>query len=221
MLESQRAFFIVQDANARQDCFLSRPEWLTLSQLPDTSFAVHQSVGLLVKARILDVLLDIPSLFCQGELLWSEQDISDGVGGNLKDAAQRYQHAVTYLRTRLETLHEEELKPLLLIQDHTIPNHPRQYQDLLLARLECMVLSVLVKLDQMSLLIMSRANLTPDAIGFTYDPAITMERQQIARQAFEYIQSSFPMAAKPLQFGLQQLWSRMRAGQSATAQKRL
>jgi hypothetical protein len=174
-----------------------------------------------VKARILDVLLDMPSLLCQGELLWSEQHISDGVGGNLKDAAQLYQHAVTYLRTRLETLYEEELKPLLLVHDHTIPHHPRRYQELLLARLECTVMSVLVKLDQITLLVMSRANLTPDAIGFTYDPVITMERQQIVRQAYEYIQSSFPMAAKPLQFGLQQLWSRMRAGQSVTTQKRL
>jgi hypothetical protein len=205
MLESARTIFVTQNMNSREDCLLSDSEWQRLSQIPDSSFQVHKSEAILLKSNIGDLFLDVSKLLREGESLWSDGKIQ-GFGNSLiHTRLQTFHSAVTSLYARLELCYENQLRPLIPIQNYTHPHLPTNYPDILLARLECGITAALAKLQQLSNQVALMDGLVEVHI---FDRKVALERIQISRSALHYVKLMFPMSAKPLEFGLRQLWSR-------------
>ncbi|KAF2665344.1 hypothetical protein BT63DRAFT_482296 [Microthyrium microscopicum] len=148
MLESQRTFYMVQDASVGKACFLAEQEWRNLSQLPDPSVPIHKYSTLLLRTTMSDLLLDFFQLLFIGESLFPDDDpITAPVDCH---QLQQFLQSIWLVYFKMETFYEETLKPLLP------PDLPRLYPDILMARIECSLTAILAKLqtyaEQMSIL---------------------------------------------------------------------
>jgi hypothetical protein len=190
--------------NSKRECLLSDSEWQRLSQVPDPSFPVHKSEALLLKSTIAQLFLEVSKLLREGEMICPDEEVLDLDCNENLIRLQIFYRAIASLYARLESSYESQLKPLITNRKHT---HQKQYSDILLVRLECGVSAALAKLQQLGHQVALKANLT-DTTGLKYDEDLISERIRTSEQALQYVKSTFPMSAKPLEFGLRQLWSR-------------
>jgi hypothetical protein len=131
----------------------------------------------------------------------------------------------------IETWYANELEPLLLAcgspsnaslksngpawDMHADTGKVFEYPELLLAVLDCVSNSVLVRLEKLLLTLTSVPLQQHEELKFTPSPATIARRQATIRNSFNFVKRHSKVAAKPLEFGLQQLWSADRAfGQS-------
>jgi hypothetical protein len=127
----------------------------------------------------------------------------------------------------IETWYANELEPLLLAcgspssaslksnspawNIHTNTRKVFEYPELLLAVLDCVSSSVLVRLEKLLLTLTSTSLQQHGELKFTLCPATIARRQATIRESFNFVKKNSKVAAKPLEFGLQQLWSTDRA----------
>lgn len=176
-----------------------------------------------LRAKLCDVLVDVPDLLSQASTL---SDLDGSRSGDQADLEARCEHLllrVTAMSRRLETWYVEELEPLLRACDSlstastksTGPSRDTgntsgdsyEYPELLLAVLDCISNTVLVKLEKVfSTLTLALPELHKD-IGLATWPATIMRRQATVRVSLNFVRRNSKVAAKPLEFGLQQLWS--------------
>jgi Fungal Zn(2)-Cys(6) binuclear cluster domain len=194
MLESQRAFILTQSINAGEDCLLAQPEWRAVSNL-DISFGDQISPILIMKHRLCEILLNFSELIRQIE---SIENLA-ALGNCLQQISSIYRE--------LELFYETNIRAVLLTLNEWDAEDSRKYPDILLARLDCIVNASLAKLQLLHTEIESKVKMT-DSTKPEFDDALLSKRLQTSQKAFDFVKANFPMASKPLAFGLQQVWKR-------------
>lgn len=195
MLESQRAFFLAQDMSRRQTCFLSHPQWRRLSVVeggvPEHKLASHRW-----RFELCELLLDVPRLFYECvKIRGSAPDSTD-----LPRCQYLFDQLVEAYNS-LDKWYEKELTPVL---SSVHSDGYREYSEVLSAIVDCVSTSVLVQLQRFGLELFSLFDITAPARELPFSNETFIERRAISLNAFEFIKK-FPMAAKPLQFGLEQI----------------
>ena len=183
--------------------------------------------SLSLRAKLCDLLVDIP------DLLSELSKLSDLDGSRLLDQSDpESRHERILLRAiainrSIETWYANELEPLLLAcrspsnaslksngppwDIHTDTGKVFDYPELLLAVLDCVSNSVLVRLEKLLLTLTSASLQQHEELKFAICPATIARRQATIRESFNFVKRNSKVAAKPLEFGLQQLWSTNRA----------
>ncbi|QKX57485.1 uncharacterized protein TRUGW13939_04599 [Talaromyces rugulosus] len=201
MLESQRAFFLAQDMDRRQRSFLSNPQWRKLPKqsgegLPDHKLASHRW-----RSELCEILLDMPQVFCECMLLLNVCQAANAPHLIDLPRCQCLFDRVVEVYNSLEEWYEREVTPALPLVH---PGGYREYSEVLSAIIDCVSTSVLVQLQRFGFELFSLFDITAPADGLSFSSENFMERRAISLNAFEFAKK-FPMAAKPLQFGLQHI----------------
>ena len=211
---------IVQDANAGQNCFLSQSQWRQLLRNPAVSPVTQGPPSLSVRAKLCDLLVDIP------DLLSELSDLDGSRSLDRSDPESRHERILLRaiaMNRNIETWYANELEPLLFAcgpppnaslksngpawDIHTDTGKVFEYPELLLAVLDCVSNSVLVRLEKLLLTLTSASLQQHEELKFTLCPATIARRQATIRESFNFVKRHSKVAAKPLEFGLQQLWS--------------
>lgn len=183
--------------------------------------------SLSIRAKLCDILVDIPDLLSELSNL-SDLDGSRSLDqGDLESRHECILLRAIAINRSIETWYANELEPLLLAYRSPSsaslkPNDPPwdvhpgtgkvfQYPELLLAVLDCVSNSVLVRLEKLLLTLTSTSQQQHDELKFAICPTTIARRQATIRESFNFVKKSSKVAAKPLEFGLQQLWSTDRA----------
>jgi hypothetical protein len=183
--------------------------------------------SLSLRAKLCDLLVDIPYLLSELSKL---SDLDGSRSLDQSDPESQYERillrAIAVNRS-IETWYANELEPILLACGSPFnaslkSNGPArdiqtdtgkvfEYPELLLAVLDCVSNSVLVRLEKLLLTLTSASLQQHEELKFTLCPATIARRQATIRESFNFVKRHSKVAAKPLEFGLQQLWSTDRA----------
>ncbi|KAH8646087.1 hypothetical protein BX600DRAFT_156787 [Xylariales sp. PMI_506] len=218
MLESQRAFFIMQDMHQAQDCFLRQPKWRQL--LRDASPpSPGGKISLALRSELCDILVDLPHIFFDATSI-ATFDRPLHHKSDLQRRERLLQEATMMLHT-IEQWHKERLEPLVVPRDSHINSTSRGTpnttsgatqastglkKEPLLAILDCMVNAILINLEQ---LITSLVSTGPNR---KYLDTVTShqklrERFAACQSSHAFIKSRYAVATKVLEFSLQLIWS--------------
>lgn len=203
MLESQRAFFLVQDMSRRQVCFLSKPQWRKLPKQPDKGLGDHKLASLRWRSELFDLLLDVPELLCECGFLLNIRQADNVPDFRDQPGCQGLFDRVVEAYNSLEQWYGKVLAPALPLADS---EGYREYPEVLSAIVDCVSASVLVQLQRFGFQLFSLFDITAPANGLPFSNKIFIERHTTSLHAFEFVKK-FPMAAKPLKFGLEQILS--------------
>ncbi|KAF5856119.1 hypothetical protein ETB97_007859 [Aspergillus alliaceus] len=204
MLESQRAFFIIQDLNQRRPCFLADSPWREFLQQTKETASGSSSRAFALRSKLCDWLVDIPVLLREmsGVLQSGDHEMQ------LASLVQRS----TVIHDQIEGWYLKEVVPITVFghrqEDFNAPFYtPVEYSQLLLAVLDCVVNSTLSVLEDA----ISTCTPPPLQLGCNrskaYYASMIAGRQQTAMNALGYVRGYSAVAAKPLEFGLKQLRS--------------
>jgi hypothetical protein len=213
--------------NAGQNCFLSQSQWRQLLRNSAASPVTQGPPSLSLRAKLCDLLVDIPDVLSELSKL-SDVDGSRSLDQrNPESRRERTLLRAIAVKRSIETWYANELEPLLLAcrspsNASLKPNGPPwdihadtgkvlEYPELLLAVLDCVSNSVLVRLEKLLLALTSASLQRHEELKFVLCPALMARRQATIRKSFNFVKRSSKVAAKPLEFGLQQLWSTNRA----------
>ncbi|EIT73349.1 hypothetical protein AO1008_04526 [Aspergillus oryzae 100-8] len=195
MLESQRAFFIVQDMNLRQPCFLARSPWREFLRETEETALTPASWACVLRSKLCDWLVDIPVLLEEITGILR----SGNYGMKLKRLVQR----AMVIHDQIDGWYLAEVVPAV-----PAPLRPSaEYSQPLMGVLDCVTNSTLITLEDA---ISTSVSLLSESDGFhkPIDFSITIsKRQQTISNALKYVRGYSLVAAKPLEFGLQQLRS--------------
>ncbi|GAB1194901.1 hypothetical protein APSETT444_004153 [Aspergillus pseudonomiae] len=219
MLESQRAFFvclsmcfwsfnvdewqIVQDMNLRQPCFLAQSPWREFLRETEETALTPGSRAAALRSKLCDWLVDVPVLLEQvsGILRYGSY------GMKLERLVQR----AMAIHGQIEGWYLAEVVPAVPYveqdEDGRAPLRPSEYSQPLMGVLDCVANSTLIALEDA---ISTSVSLLSDSNGFHESidySTLILKRQQTICNALEYVRGYSPVAAKPLEFGLQQLRS--------------
>ena len=179
--------------------------------------------SLSLRAKLCDLLVDIPDLLSELSKL-SDLDGSRSLDQSDPESGHEriLLRAIATSRS-IETWYANELEPLLLACSSPSnallkPNGPLwdiptdagkvlEYPELLLAVLDCVSNSVLVRLGKLLLTLSSASLRLHEELKFAICPTTIARRQATIRESFNFVKRNSKVAAKPLEFGLQQLWS--------------
>ncbi|GAD96740.1 hypothetical protein AOR_1_594154 [Paecilomyces variotii No. 5] len=222
MLESQRAWFIMLDMNGGEDCFLSHPKWRQLAQSP-AMFPVRKGPpSLSLRSKLCNLLVDGPDLLSEASKLSRL-----GVSGLCHPAElERRRDDVTQravsMKQSIEKWYFEEFEPSLAAQRHLANtsaksvrfdphtnyevDNPR-YPEVLFGVLDCVSNSVLIRLDELLLSLTTGSLRGHGGAVVSVDPNIIAQRQETVRVSFDSVRRNSRVAAKPLEFGMRQIWS--------------
>ncbi|KNG84011.1 hypothetical protein ANOM_007782 [Aspergillus nomiae NRRL 13137] len=203
MLESQRAFFIVQDMNLRQPCFLAQSPWREFLRETEETALTPGTRAAALRSKLCDWLVDVPVLLEQVSGILR----CGSYGMKLERLVQR----AMAIHGQIEGWYLAEVVPAVPYVeqdgDGRAPLRPSEYSQPLMGVLDCVANSTLIALEDA---ISTSVSLLSDSNGFHESidySTIISKRQQTIRNALEYVREYSPVAAKPLEFGLQQLRS--------------
>jgi hypothetical protein len=179
--------------------------------------------SLSLRSKLCDLLVDIPDLLSE---LSKSSDLDGSRSLDQSDPERRHERKLlrpNAMNRSIETWYANELEPLLLAcgsppnaslksngpawDIHTDTGKVFEYPELLLAVLDCVSNSVLVRLEELLLTLTSASLQQHKNLNFTLCPATIARRQATIRKSFNFVKRHSKVAAKPLEFGLQQLWS--------------
>lgn len=203
MLESQRAFFLVQDMSRRQKCFLSKPQWRELPKQPGKARLDHKSASLRWRSELCDLVLDVPELLCECASLVNIQQADNVPPFGDQPTYQCLFDRIVEAYNSLEQWYRKELAPALPLADS---EGRREYPDVLSAIVDCVSTSILVQLQRFGFELFSLFDIKAPASGLPFSNEVFSERHTTSLKAFEFVKR-FPVAAKPLKFGLEQILS--------------
>ena len=213
---------IVQDVNAGQNCFLSQSQWRQLLQNTAVPPVAQGPPSLSLRAKLCDWLVDIPDLLSEVSNL---SDLDGSRSLDLTDSESRHERVLLRaiaMNRRIETWCTKELEPLLLSCDslsnaslksngpswgtRTNTGNDFEYPELLLAVLDCVSNSVLIKLKELLSTLTSASSQQHEEL-VNICPATIARRKATVRVSLDFVKRNSKVAAKPLEFGLEQLWS--------------
>ena len=213
---------IVQDIGEGRNCFLSDPEWRNLLDTAPEPAVVGNMPGLRLRVTLCDILVGIPDLVEEATRVMSSFG-AEPSSTALK--AKRQMHVfwrVIAEKLKLESWYMKEVQPLLKVElpipestdsklmldpnnNSTAPTLP-VYQELLLAVNDCVANAILLTMERLLLGLSAKCKLTMnDNVANTLQDIDTVARKIYVNRAFDYVKSTSPVAAKPLEFGLKQL----------------
>ncbi|KJK64727.1 GAL4-like ZnII2Cys6 or C6 zinc binuclear cluster DNA-binding domain protein [Aspergillus parasiticus SU-1] len=204
MLESQRAFFIVQDMNLRQPCFLAQSPWREFLRETEETALTPASRACVLRSKLCDWLVDVPVLL---------EEVSGTLhSGHCGMKLERLVKRAMVIHDQIEGWYLAEVVPAVpYVQqrgDNGAPLRPSaEYSQPLMGVLDCVTNSTLITLEDA---ISTSVSLLSESDGFhkPIDFSITIsKRQQTINNALEYVRGYSLVAAKPLEFGLHQLRS--------------
>ncbi|BAE57536.1 unnamed protein product [Aspergillus oryzae RIB40] len=186
MLESQRAFF---------PCFLARSPWREFLRETEETALTPASWACVLRSKLCDWLVDIPVLLEEITGILR----SGNYGMKLKRLVQR----AMVIHDQIDGWYLAEVVPAV-----PAPLRPSaEYSQPLMGVLDCVTNSTLITLEDA---ISTSVSLFSESDGFhkSIDFSITIsKRQQTISNALKYVRGYSLVAAKPLEFGLQQLRS--------------
>ncbi|KAL1989064.1 hypothetical protein VTN96DRAFT_5827 [Rasamsonia emersonii] len=205
MLESQRAFFIAQDANSGERCFLSDAPWREVLRRPAAT-AQEELPSFSLRSQLCDFVVDILDLV---------DDASKSNSLHRLDSDtlhERILHRIISLHHSLEAWYFNHLKPLLLSSNQSkTQTGSTVYPDILLFVLDAVSNSALAMLEQWYAILAAasphRHMLSDSTICLT--ETSTANREAAARSSLDFVRRKAPVAAQPLVFGLKQLSCRL------------
>jgi hypothetical protein len=200
---------IAQDIANKEQCFLSAPEWRALPEQPLDSLDMT-SIGIQLRTQLTDFLLDLPELLARAQLLLTAP------APRIDDGLKSLSSYTTGLKRRIEFWYERAVFP------HICPQKPRdireimhisdrEYPELLFIFLDCVICSLLVKLDD--LLNALESAHVPQELKLPSSPSNIspyMIRREVARSALILVQARSTVTAKQLSFGLNHLESQFK-----------
>ena len=207
MLESQRAWFIVQDADLGQECFLSRQEWRVLLSSPGP----REPASISLRSQLCDFLVDVPGLLKDVSNVISRTAGIDLPEAQVTERRQKVVHQLVSLKQTFEWWYHSRVAPLRSISDAIYSkemreSHAKGFGDdgVLLAVVDCVSNSVMIKLDALLFNLANNSEATT-ASSFACQGAIAGRRKAMSN-ALSYVWEHSSVALKPLEFGLQRLW---------------
>ncbi|EXJ67154.1 uncharacterized protein A1O5_09801 [Cladophialophora psammophila CBS 110553] len=210
MLESQRAWFILQDASVGQECFLSRRQWRQLLKSSSNPVITEESASISLRSELCEFLVDVPGLIREASNTAYQTLNSDTDSTELTERRKNAILQIKFVKHAFEWWYCTKIAPLRSIsgalqQAKAERNCNRSPQDeLLLAVVDCGSNSIMIKLD------MLWASLDPDLETHKVDVLAYQEAQERRKmmmyQSLQFVRAKSLVAAKPLEFGLRQLW---------------
>ncbi|KIY02498.1 uncharacterized protein Z520_00963 [Fonsecaea multimorphosa CBS 102226] len=209
MLEAQRAWFILQDASIGQECFLSRQEWRQLLKSSTAPIATVEHAGISLRSELNEFLVDVPGLAREASSIADELLNGKPDSAGLLERRQKAIIQISSLKRAFELWYCTKVAPQRPIPGVPLPNKveiPRNsspQDELLFAIVDCVSNCVMIKLDSLWASIDSNRHvLKVDILDFQKAQS---KRKLIMHQSFQFVRASSHIAAKPLEFGLQQL----------------
>ncbi len=209
MLESQRAWFIVQDANIGRGSFLSQHKWRGLLSSSSSTSLGDSSICL--RAQLCDFLVDVPSLIRDASDVISKSASSDLSEAELIEQRQKAVHKLNSLKQVFEWWHCTKVAPLRAVPGEIRSEETREGNTegsrgdgLLLAVVDCVSHMVLIRLETLMFRLSNDSEAT--AVSSSAHQAAISARREAMSNALKYVWEHSSVAFKPLEFGLQQLW---------------
>ncbi|KAJ9213931.1 transcriptional regulator family: Fungal Specific TF [Paecilomyces variotii] len=221
LLESQRAWFIMLDMSEGRECFLSQLQWRQLLQSPAVFPISKGPPSLSLRSKLCDLLVDGPDLLSEA----SKLSMLEASGLYRQSELERQRDHVIYravsMKQSIERWYIEEFEPSLLAHrplanasTKAVPPSGLQsnlgiprYPEVLFGVLDCISNSVLIRLDELLLSLTAGSLGGHNGAAAAVDPNITAQRQETVRTSFNSVRQSSRVAAKPLEFGMRQIWS--------------
>ncbi|KAE8153459.1 hypothetical protein BDV25DRAFT_149523 [Aspergillus avenaceus] len=218
MLESQRAFFILQAMRLRQPCFLAESPWRDLLQQPEGP-SIPETTGLALRSRLCDWLVDIPLLLQEASTVLHNTSKSKSTSKSkdqYKEDPENTEineilHRVISMRDQIETWYQNNIIPIIQspAPDGVAPLRPcAEYPHLLFGVLDCVVNTTLIVLEDL-------IDVFPDVSGVSGvsqgirsmegKRVVLGRRQRTILNGLEYVKRVSPLAAKPLEVGMNRL----------------
>ncbi|KAB8248908.1 hypothetical protein BDV35DRAFT_156699 [Aspergillus flavus] len=190
--------------NLRQPCFLARSPWREFLRETEETALTPASWACVLRSKLCDWLVDIPVLLEEITGILR----SGNYGMKLKRLVQR----AMVIHDQIDGWYLAEVVPAVpYVQQHgdnSAPLHPSaEYSQPLMGVLDCVTNSTLITLEDA---ISTSVSLLSESDGFhkpIYFSITISKRQQTISNALKYVQGYSLVAAKPLEFGLQQLRS--------------
>ncbi|EXJ84968.1 hypothetical protein A1O3_05643 [Capronia epimyces CBS 606.96] len=224
MLESQRAWFIVQDVDSERQCFLSHKHWRDLLETSRRLDVGKEPRGFSLRAELCEFLVEVPSLIAEVSYVSKHMDANDITS---VDFANRHQKALLRtlaLKRSLESWYSAKLEPQrpspifqsndqqLVRADGAVTRMPGDqpkfaYPELLSAVADCVSNSLMVRLGMLLSSMLSISPYQRDRVDLYPCLGVMLRRRDAASQSLDIVRSISHVAAKPLDFGLRQLWA--------------
>jgi hypothetical protein len=198
-----------------EECFLTRPEWRQLLNPVSPTPAPPARTSFCLRSKLCDLLVDLPKLINAKSALF-------GADGNLLHPNMNLtSHYKSLLRqtllnlSQLETLYNDELLPLLSNSISTVCLHRSSpelsksstpYPDILAAALDCILSSVLINLQDLATQLELSIQGQCQDVNITQFAPQKESRYKRCHASFAFVRAHSKLAAKPLEFGLRQIW---------------
>jgi hypothetical protein len=208
--------------SSRQPCFLSNPEWRALLDTSADEVASGEDGAFILRADLCNFLLDVLSIITE---VSSISRFMKSPPVNFVDTTERVERAVfrtLSIKKAIESWYNRQVEPrfgdhfmpcasfLVANQDDDVAkladDGKRQYPNLLFAVVVCVSNSMVIRLDTLLSTLVSLSPYKHDEVDLGISPSTTAQRQDIVHQSLHFVKRTSSVAAKPLSFGLQQLW---------------
>lgn len=190
--------------HAREECFLARPEWRDVDRAPTESSAYgSEETGL--KYMLSKLLTDFPEMIRESADLVRSQRTQRGRQDHqsgLEDAICRQLQMKQKFERWFATVSLKTGSEIAASDGQTLPPEQR-YRNLFCGIVDCIVNSVLVKIDRMVLCL--SCFLRPTAHEAPEILQVIEERRATAHAAFVFVKSTSDIGTKPLDFGLKMI----------------
>lgn len=182
---------------------------------PDNSPKTLPSIRL--RTQLCDFLVEIPDLISDmADLIAPPTDVlMDPIELAYQQRTVIFRAAI--LKRDMEAWYTEQLQPSRLdsntskedslVSKRDIPADGIAYPEILHAVVDCVSNSVLLRLDEMLLALLSVSTERYNDLELFIASNSTSKRLNIVRRSYEFVKRRSRVAAKPLEFGLKQLWS--------------
>ena len=207
----------------REHCFLCYPEWQKLlSQTSSWSFQSSQPASLSLRTQLATTLVNFPSLMIGCSAIFESHTYPTRGEAPLDILIDRALSMLTDVNHWLQAKAEPHFTPNT-IAPFTSPNYYGtehiKYPDLLIGVLDCVANTAILAIEELlRRLYLARLHPYGSAIGSNWpkdpglpwlsdDPERMRQHHQRAISALDFVKAESTLAAKPLEFGLQQVQS--------------
>ncbi len=205
-----------------QPSFLSNPEWREL--LNTSTGGVVSAEGEAVKLRsdLCNFLLDVANLISEVASIFSTMRASTVNFVGTIEQVERAIVQILSLKKAIESWYAREIEPRLAFPplrsrsswvakpDDNVaePGDGRRvhFPNLLFAVVVCVSNSMVIKLETLLSTLTSLAPCEHGDAEPVISPMTLVQRQEMVHQSLHFVKETSSVAAKPLSFGLQQLW---------------
>ena len=212
-----------QSMKYREHCFLGYPEWQNLlSQNSSRPFQSSQPPSLSLRTLLATALVDFPSLIIDCSALVESQTYYTGCEERFDLLIQKAISMLTDVTTWLQLKAEPYFMSNTLTYCAPTMDYKEEninYPDILIGVLDCVANTAILAIERLLRhLCLARLRSCGSAMGpsgpkerglpwLSDDPERMEQRYQRAVSAFDFVKAESTLAAKPLEFGLQQVQS--------------